>query len=66
MALYAHPSKQRIVALRYFTLGRHARAGIDVISSSDPWRASKIITLIFGQLDGPRLEWAMRVCIQKH
>ena len=34
------------------------RAGIDVISSSsDPWRAIMIITLIYGQLGGPGWSW---------
>ena len=33
------------------------RAAIDVISSSDPWRARMIITLICGQLGGPGWSW---------
>ena len=38
------------------------RAGIDVISSSDPLRARRIITLIYGQLGGPGWSWQC-VCL---
>ena len=37
-------------------------AGVDVISSSDPWRARIIITFIYGQLGG--LGWSCQcVCL---
>ena len=42
------------------------RAGIDVISSSDPWRARMNITLICGQLGGPGMSGrCVCVCIKK-
>jgi len=66
--LLAEPEKHLRLNLDYVTTSsaRKRRAGIDVINSSDLWRARMIITLMCGQLDAwPRLECGMRVSVVK-